>query len=249
KAQLELKLGRNVEVNKKKNFKYNNGKRQCKNNIDPLQDVDGHLTNRDMDKAEVFNVFLASVFNTDAGPRGSQCPEMKNHDYENYQLPVDPELMQNLLLQLNPYKSMGPVWIHLRILSELADVIVKSVSMPFEPCWASGEVPADWKLDNVVPVFKKGKKEDPGNYRSVSLTSVSGKIMEKIILGGIEKHLKDNPVIGHSQHGFLRGKFCLSNLISFYDKVTHLADQRKPVDVIFLDFSKAFNTVSHRSFW
>ncbi|KAF4804844.1 RNA-directed DNA polymerase from mobile element jockey-like protein [Turdus rufiventris] len=70
--------------------------------------------------------------------------------------------------------------------------------------------------------------------------------MEKIILGGIEKHLKDNTVIGHSQHGFMRGKSYFSNLISFYDNAIHLVDQGKPVDVIFLDFSKAFDTVSPR---
>ncbi|KAJ7424715.1 hypothetical protein BTVI_05504 [Pitangus sulphuratus] len=64
----------------------------------------------------------------------------------------------------------------------------------------------------------KGKKEDPGNYRPVSLTSVHSKVMEKIILGSIEKHLKDYTVIGQSQNGFLRGKSCLSNLMSFYDK-------------------------------
>ena len=65
------------------------------------------------------------------------------------------------------------------------------------------------------------------------------------MLGVIEKHLKDNAVIGHSQHGFVRGRACLTNLVSFYNKVTHLVDQGKPADVIFLDFSKAFNTVSH----
>ncbi|KAJ7403742.1 rna-directed dna polymerase from mobile element jockey-like [Pitangus sulphuratus] len=95
-------------------------------------------------------------------------------------------------------------------------------------------------------IFKKGKKENRGNYRPVSLSSRTDKVTEKIILRGIEKHLNDNAVIGHSQHCFMRGKSCLSNLISFYDKVTHLVDQVKPVDVICLDFSKAFNTVSYR---
>ncbi|KAJ7415951.1 hypothetical protein WISP_75089 [Willisornis vidua] len=70
--------------------------------------------------------------------------------------------------------------------------------------------------------------------------------MEKIILGCAEKHLKNNAVIGHSQHDFMRGKFCLPNLIFFYGKVTHLAGQGKPVNVIFLDFSKVFDIVSHR---
>ncbi|KAJ7414983.1 hypothetical protein WISP_80486 [Willisornis vidua] len=94
----------------------------------------------------------------------------------------------------------------------------KPLSMIFDWCWESGEVPADWKLVNIVPVFKKGKKEDPGNYRPVTLTSVPAKVGEKIILGGIEKHMKDNAVTDHSQHSFRRRESCLSNLISFYDK-------------------------------
>ena len=93
--------------------------------------------------------------------------------------------------------------------------------MIFQCSWDSGEGPIDWKLPNVVPVFKKGNRDDPSNYRPVSLNSVPGKIMEKIILGVIEKHLKDNAVIAPSQHGFMRGKSCSTNLISFYDKVTH----------------------------
>ncbi|KAJ7420328.1 RNA-directed DNA polymerase from mobile element jockey-like protein [Pitangus sulphuratus] len=141
---------------------------------------------------------------------------------------------------------MGPDGIHPRILKELADVITKLISMIFEWSWEFREVPADWKLVNIVPIFKTGKKQNPRNYRPVSLTSVPGKVMEKIILGSIGKHLKDNTVIGHSQHGYMRGKSCLSNPISFDDKITHLVDQGKPLDVVFLDFSKTLNAVSQR---
>ncbi|KAJ7406966.1 hypothetical protein WISP_129705 [Willisornis vidua] len=140
----------------------------------------------------------------------------------------------------------GPDGSHPRILKLLADVIAKSLLMIFEQSWESREVPADWKLVNIVTIFKKGKKERRRNYRPVSVTSVPGKGMEKIIPGGIEKHLEDKTVTGHSHHSFMRGKYCLSNLISFYDKTTHLADQGKQVDEIFLDFAKASDTVPHR---
>jgi len=70
--------------------------------------------------------------------------------------------------------------------------------------------------------------------------------MEKMILEVIEAHLGDNAGIGPSQPGFMRGRSCLTNLISFYDKITHLVDQGKPADAIFLDFNKAFDMVSHR---
>ncbi|GAB0179592.1 mitochondrial enolase superfamily member 1 [Grus japonensis] len=217
-------------------------------NLPSLLDKNGHLTNRDIDKAGKFNAFFTSVFNTDDGLWDPSCPELEDRDCSNDKLPADPEIVRDLLLHLDAYKSMGPNGIHSRVLRVLADVIARPLSIIFQQSWESGEVPVDWKLANVVPIFKKGKKEDPGNYRLVSLTSVPGKIMEKIMLGVIKKHLKDNAVIGHSQHGFQRGRACLTNLVSFYDKVTHLVDQGKPVDVIFLDFSKAFDTVSHSVF-
>ncbi|KAK4833063.1 hypothetical protein QYF61_027725 [Mycteria americana] len=100
-------------------------------------------------------------------------------------------------------------------------------------------------LPNVTPIFKKGRKEDPGNYRSVSLTSVPGKLMGQIILSAITRHVENNQGIKPSQHGFRKGRSCLTNLISFYDKVTHLVDEGKAVDVVYLDFSKAFDIVSH----
>lgn len=99
-------------------------------------------------------------------------------------------------------------------------------------------------LYSVLPIFKKGKKEGSSNYRPFSLTSVPGKIIEKVILRVIAKHLRDNAVTGHSQHKFTRGRSCLTNFISFFDKVIHLADQRKPVDAVGLDFSRAFDIVS-----
>ncbi|KAJ7419527.1 hypothetical protein WISP_53496 [Willisornis vidua] len=106
----------------------------------------------------------------------------------------------------------GPDEIHTRILRELTNV-TKPLSMIFERSLESGDIPADWKLANIVPIFKKGKKEDPENYRLASLTSVPGKVME-IILGTIEKHLKDNTVTGHSQHSFMRGRIPLDKMSS-----------------------------------
>ncbi|KAJ7407998.1 hypothetical protein WISP_123610 [Willisornis vidua] len=181
-SQLELKLDRNVGDNGKSFFKYINGNKQCRNIIGPLQDEVGHLTNRDREKA-----FFAPVFNADYRLSRSQCPELEDHDCENNQLPVNPETMQDLLLQLDPYKPMQPDGIHPRILKELADVVAKPLSMIFELSWESKEIPAEWKLENFVLICK----EDLGSNRPVSLTSVPGKVMEKIILGAVKKPHKD----------------------------------------------------------
>ncbi|GAB0190938.1 mitochondrial enolase superfamily member 1 [Grus japonensis] len=111
--------------------------------------------------------------------------------------------------------------------------------------WRTGEVSEDWKKANVTPVFKKGKKKDPGNYRPVSLISIPGKVMKHFILGVMSKHVEEKKVIRSGQHGFTNGKSSLTNLLAFYDGMTSWVDEGRAMDVVHLDFSKAFDTVSH----
>lgn len=132
------------------------------------------------------------------------------------------------------------------VLRELAGVIAKPLLAICQRTWLIGEVPEDWRLADTTPIFKKGRKEDLGNYRPVSLTSIPGKVMEQIISSEIAQHMRGVQGIRPSQHGFMKGRLCLTNLICSYDWVTSLVDERRAVDVVYLDFSKAFDMVSHR---
>uniref|UniRef100_K7F0M2 Reverse transcriptase domain-containing protein n=1 Tax=Pelodiscus sinensis TaxID=13735 RepID=K7F0M2_PELSI len=89
-------------------------------------------------------------------------------------------------------------------------------------------------------------KDDPGNYRPVSLTSVPGKLVETIVKNKIVKHVEEHNLLDKSQHGFCKGKSCLTNLLEFFEGVNKHADKGDPVDIVYLDFQKAFDKVPHQ---
>ncbi|GAB0209034.1 hypothetical protein GRJ2_003369100 [Grus japonensis] len=165
------------------------------------------MATKDGEKAEVLNAFFASVFNSQTScPQGIQPPELEDRDREQNKPPmIQEEAVNDLLHHLDAHKSMGPDGIHPRVLRELAEELAKPLSIIYQQSWLTGEVPDDWRLANVTPIYKKGQKEDPGNHRPVSLTSVLGKIMERFILGALTRHVQDNQGIRPSQHGFMKG--------------------------------------------
>ncbi|GAB0186362.1 mitochondrial enolase superfamily member 1 [Grus japonensis] len=180
------------------------------------------------------------------GSQGIQPPELEDRDREQNKPPIiQEEAVNDWLCHLDTHKSMGLDGIHPRVLRELVEELAKPLSIIYQQSWLTGEVPDNWRLASGTPIYKKGRKEDLGNYRPVSLTSVLGKIMERFILSVLTRQVQDNQGIRPSQHGFMKGRSCLTNLISFCDQVTHLVDEGKAVDVIYLDFSKTFDTVSH----
>ena len=100
-----------------------------------------------------------------------------------------------------------------------------------------------WRIANVSPVFRNGQKNILGNYRPVCLTSAPGKVMEQFVPYTLFKQLEEKKVIRNSQHGFTKGKSCLTKLVAFYDVITGWVGGGRTVDFVYCDFNKLFVTV------
>jgi len=164
-----LKLARDVKNCKKGFFKYINNKQKQEENIGPLLNRRGEFVTNNAEKAEILHTFFTFVFTSTVEPQalGTIIRVDANTDL----LSVRGELVNELLQKLDSCKSSGPHNIHLRVLKELASIIMRLLSMIFEKSWRSRDIPEGWKKANVTPIYKKDLKEDPGNYRTISLTS------------------------------------------------------------------------------
>ncbi|XP_059801424.1 uncharacterized protein LOC132378494 [Hypanus sabinus] len=238
----ERKLAGNIKSDGKSFYRYVKRKRLVKTNVGPLQSETGELIMGNKDMADQLNNYFGFVFTKEditnlleiVGDRGSS--EME----ELREIHVSREVVLGKLKGLKADKSPGPDGLHPRVLKEVALVII------FQNSLDSGLVPEDWRVANVTPLFKKGGREKPGNSRPVSLPSVVGKMLESVIKDVITAHLESGEIIRQSQHGFVKGKSCLTNLTEFFEDVTSRVDRGEPVDVVYLNFQKAFDKVPHR---
>jgi len=210
KVHPELNLARDVKNNKKGFFKYISSKRKTRDNVGLLLNEVGALVTEDAEKAELLNAFFASVISAKAGPQESQALEVREKAWRKEDLPlVEEDCVTHHLSNLDTQKSMGLNGMNPRVLREIADIIAEPLSIIFERSWRR-EFPEDWRKANVTPIFKNSKKEDPGNYRPFSLTSMPGKMMEQLILDVTIKQVEEKKVIGSSQHDFTKGKSYLT---------------------------------------
>ena len=224
-------------------YQYVKSKTKPKENISSLLKEDGSLTKDDSEKAEVLNNYFSSVFtkeDTDNIPIfKSQCDNV----IENFN--INSSDMAKALKSLKINKSPGPDGIHPRLLKELAVEISIPLTFIFNKSIKDGTIPSKWKVAEVRPIFKKGNKTNPGNYRPVSLTSVVCKVFESFIRDKLFKHLVDNNLLSNDQFGFCEGRSCVLQLLNtLFDWLCQI-DNNNSVDAIYLDFRKAFDSVPH----
>ena len=249
KRKLEKKIADNIKIDTKHFFKYARSQMRAKETIGPIEDKDGNLIVNDNQKtATALNDHFVNMFtdeNLDYMPEPLKM-FVGSDDEKLVNTVIGKEQIKNKLKSLNSSKSPGADEIFPVVLKECAEELAGPLFILFNKSLKESEVPKDWLVANVVPIFKKGHRSKPGNYRPVSLTSQVCKVMEFFILQCVTEHLKKHKLIYDTQHGFRSKRSCLTNLLLFLEEVTHYVDQGFPVDAIYLDFSKAFDTVPHQ---
>ena len=159
---------------------------------------------------------------------------------------VSKEDVKNVLNSLDISKSPGPDNFHPGILKELSNELSEPLFLLLSKSLIDEVLPKIWKDAHVTPVYEKGEKSSPGNYRPISLTSVICKTPEKLIRNAIVDQTEENSLFNESQHGFMKTRSFMTQLLDTLEEWTDLLDQNFSIDVICLDFQKAFDSIPHQ---
>ena len=246
KLETEERVAAVSNINQKEFFAYVNSSKPIKSSIGPLKDTGGNTVSDDRGMAELLNEYFASVYTVEDTSEIPSVPIVYQGNEPLEKIEITEEIVLKKIGKLNAYKSAGPDGFHPRVIKEVKEEIAPHFSDIYKASLSHRKAVKDWKLQNIAPIFKKGSKNEPGNYRPISLTSVPGKIVESIVVDSIRSHLESNNLILDSQHGFRNGRSCLTNLIDFFHDMFSIYDKSRAIDVLYLDFRKAFDKVPHK---
>ena len=230
KRNVELKLAQNIKSDSKSFYAYVISKQNVRDKVGPLEDSAGDIITEGILMAEELNMHFSSVF-TREDTSSLPVPETKFNGSEEEklgQLIVTPEVVASKINNMKENKSPGVDGLSPKILKETVGQISKPLAHVFNMSLQEGIVPLEWKEANIIRLFKKGSRNKHVNYRPVSLTSVICKILETIIRDHMMDFLVKHKLINISQHGFLKARSCLTNVLCFFEEITKWVDDGSP---------------------
>ena len=174
--------------------------------------IDGISTTEAQSVAKGFRDHFLPVYVEIFNARHPSLPS-RHYDTALCQVIFDIAAVEKLLKRINPYSAMGPDDIHPRLLKEAANVLPLPLSSLFTDSLLTGVLPAAWKQAHVTLTYKSGDRHSSASYRPISLTSISCKVLERLIKKAILDHLQRNNLISDIQHGFLPGRSCSTELV------------------------------------
>ena len=245
---IRSKLACNIKNDSKSFYAYVRSKQNVQDKVGPLEDSAGNIISQGFLMAEDLNGYFSSVFTKEdisSLPVADAKFQGAKSDYLG-PLVVTPELVAKKIKAMKDNKSPGVDGIPPKLLMETVEQISIPLARVFNLSLKEGVVPFEWKEANIIPLFKKGSRNKSENYRPVSLTSVICKLLERLIKDHMVDFLVKHKLLNSSQHGFLKARSCLTNMLCFLEEITKWIDVGSPVDIIYLDFQKAFDKVPHQ---
>ena len=204
-------------------YAYVRSKQKVQDKVGPLENDSGNIISDGFQMAEVLNEYFSSVFTTeDISTLPVPFTKFEGSKSEHLgQLFVTTELIAKKIKKMKNNKSLGIDGIPPKLLKEIVEQISATLAKVFNLSLEEGIVHSEWKEANITPLFKKGPRNKPENYRPVSLTSVVCKLLETLIRDHMVEFLVKHKLINTSQHGsgFLKARSCLTNLLCFWQKL------------------------------
>ena len=162
----------------------------------------------------------------------------------NYLSDIESIIVESIK-ELSSNSTTGPDGFPSSLLINCSDILAPALKLMFSQSLTPGIFPSALKRAAIVPILKSGDKYIPGNYRPISLTSCISKVFERIIRKHVLAFLEQKGLLNNTQHGFRSGRSCLSALLNVFDNLMNMIDSSTTVDMIYLNFSKAFDKVDH----
>ena len=241
----ETKIAEETKLNVNAFWNYVNSNRKTKKSIPNLKKSDGSKAETDLEKAEVLNSQFSSVFTKEDISNLPTTPQL-DLKQELTSVHISPPMIAKKLKNLRSDKSPGPDGVHPHLLKTFSGILSTALCKIYNISLLHQKLPSSWKTGTITALFKKGSKAEAKNYRPVSLTSVPCKIMESLIVDVIIDHLTINFLKNPNQHGFTKGRSTITNLLCALNIWSEALSHGIPVDIVYLDFEKAFDKVPHQ---
>ena len=245
----EQKVVENLKIDPKSFYKYANSKSNVRTGIGPLEKSKDTYTNDPSEMASLLNKQYSSVFSKpDPALQVENTSSFFSKEPEVgflSDLVITEELVEKAIGDLKLGSAGGPDGLPALWLKNMCDSIKLPLSIILKKSLQEHIFPSQLKHAHVIPVYKGKSRSCPANYRPVSLTNVIGKVFERVARDQITNHLEESNIFNENQHGFRQNRSCLSQLLSHYDSAIHMAEKHGNLDVLYLDFSKAFDKVDH----
>ena len=158
---------------------------------------------------------------------------------------LNEDIIIEAIHKLSPYSAAGPDCVPFSLLVNRATKLAPVLLLIFSHSLSHGVIQKSWKRAAIIPIYKSGDKTVPSNYRLISLTSVICNVLERIIRKQVYSFLDQKGCLNSTQHVFRPGCSCLSAPLDVFDNIMHMLDSDSSVDMVYLDFSKAFDKVDH----